>query len=161
LVVYLGDGGAGGGGVGDGLAGGAGGEQGGCGEPVDGAGEAAAGLVDQVGGVIGEKLVGPAGELGVMPQVGPGLAGVIGAIAYRTPIRWSRAARTPSFMLARRWGWPMSRTASGLAESSWALVSIRIASSWSWDSRCASSIFPTARAAQEALTWAFASRTCA
>ena len=31
--------------------------------------------MDQFGGVIGEKLVGPAGELGVMPQVGPGLVG--------------------------------------------------------------------------------------
>src|ERR1019366_3306509 len=46
-------------------------------------------------------------------------------------------------MLARSWGWPRSRTASGLAEPSWALVSIRIASSWSWDSRCASPVSRT------------------
>jgi len=52
LVVHLGDGGVDGGGVGDGLVRGAGGEQGGCREPVDRAGEAAAGLVDQRGGVI-------------------------------------------------------------------------------------------------------------
>ena len=64
-----------GGGVGDGLAGGVGGEQGGGGEPVDRAGVAAAGLVDQAGGVVGEQGVGAAGELGVMPQVGPGFVG--------------------------------------------------------------------------------------
>src|ERR1700735_1355726 len=52
-----------------------GGWGGGGGEPVDRAGVAAAGLVDQVGGVVGEKLVGAAGELGVMLQVGPGFAG--------------------------------------------------------------------------------------
>jgi len=61
LVVHLGDGGADGGGVGDGLVRGVGGQQGGGREPVDRPGEAAAGLVDQFGGVIGEQLVGPAG----------------------------------------------------------------------------------------------------
>src|ERR1022692_5233996 len=75
LVVPLGDGGADGGGVGDGLVRGVGGEQGGGGEPAGRGGGAAADLVDQAGGVIGEKLVGAAGELGVMPQVGPGFGG--------------------------------------------------------------------------------------
>src|SRR6266700_3405564 len=50
----FGDGGAGGGFVGDGLAGGVGGEQGGDGEPVDGAGHAAGVGVDRPDCVIAE-----------------------------------------------------------------------------------------------------------
>src|ERR1019366_1247712 len=83
LVAHLGGCGAGGGLVGDGLAGGVGGDEGGGGgEPAGGAGGAAGGVVDERGGVIGEQGVAAAGEAGVMPQVtgclfqGHGLHGV-------------------------------------------------------------------------------------
>src|SRR6266700_2493387 len=65
-------GGAGGGFVGDGLAGGERGEQGGDGDVVDGAGVAAGGLVDQGGRVVGEQGVGPAGECQVVLEVAAG-----------------------------------------------------------------------------------------
>ena len=58
----LGDGGAGGGLVDDGLVGGERGDEGLEGEVVDRAGVAAAGLVDQGGGVVGEQGVGASGE---------------------------------------------------------------------------------------------------
>ena len=66
---YFRHGGARGGFVGDGFAGGVCGEQGGDGEVVDGAGVAAAGLVDQRGGVVGEQCVGAPGEGEVVAQV--------------------------------------------------------------------------------------------
>jgi len=65
----LGDGGAGGGFVGDGLAGGVGGEQGGDGEPVDGAGHPAGVAVDGADRVVGEEGVGPAGQRQVGAEV--------------------------------------------------------------------------------------------
>src|SRR5216683_6074947 len=68
----LGDGGAGGGFVGDGLAGGERGEQGSDGDVVDGAGVAAGCLVDQGGRVVGEQGVGPAGEGQVVLEVAAG-----------------------------------------------------------------------------------------
>ena len=70
---YFRHGGARGGLVDDGLAGGEGGEQGLDGEVVDGAGVAAAGLVDQRGGVVGEQGVGASGEGQVVAQVAGGL----------------------------------------------------------------------------------------
>ena len=61
-------------------------------------------------------------------------------IAYLSPIRWSRAASTPSRSILLSVGWPMSRQASGLAASISALVRSLIASSWAWPSRWASSM---------------------
>src|ERR1700740_2330356 len=66
LVDDLADGGAGGGLVDEVLAGGEGCDEGLQGEVVDGAGVAAAGGVDQVHGVLGEELVGAAGEVHVV-----------------------------------------------------------------------------------------------
>jgi len=54
LVEDFGDGGAGGGFVDDGLVGGVGGDEGLQAEVVDRAGVAAGGVVDEVGGVVGE-----------------------------------------------------------------------------------------------------------
>jgi hypothetical protein len=71
----LGDGGAGGGFVGDGLAGGVGGEQGVDGQPVDGAGQAAGVGVDGADGVVGEERVGAVGVLEVPPDVSLGFGG--------------------------------------------------------------------------------------
>src|ERR1700751_23570 len=75
VVEYLGDGGAGGGFVDEGLVGGEGGDEGLQGEVVDGAGVAAAGGGDQVHGVLGEELVGAAGEFEVVGDVAAGLGG--------------------------------------------------------------------------------------
>src|SRR5260370_25869497 len=72
---FLADGGAGGGLIHDGLAGGVGGEQRGDGEPVDGAGQAAGLAVDDVDGVVGEQGVGPAGVLDVPPDLPAGFLG--------------------------------------------------------------------------------------
>src|SRR5205807_10300510 len=71
----LGDGGAGGGFVGDGFPGGAGGEQCGCRQAVDRAGQAAGVGVDDADGVVGEEGVGPAGERQVGAEVAVGLGG--------------------------------------------------------------------------------------
>src|SRR5258708_7109398 len=65
-------GGARGGLIDDGVAGGERGDECGDGEVVDGAGVAAAGLVDQGGGVVGVEGVGPAGEGEVVAQVAGG-----------------------------------------------------------------------------------------
>src|SRR5581483_3495946 len=70
---YFRHGGARGGFVDDGFAGGEGGEQRLDGEVVDGAGVAAAGLVDQGCGVVGEQGVGASGQGQVVAQVGGGL----------------------------------------------------------------------------------------
>ena len=68
----LADGGASGGLIDDGLAGGAGGQQCGDREPVDGPGQAAGLAVDGADGIIGEKGVGPAGVLEVPADVPAG-----------------------------------------------------------------------------------------
>src|SRR5260370_4819119 len=70
---FLGDGGAGGFLVGDGLVLGAGGEQRGAREAVDGAGHAAGAGVDDADGVVGEEGVGAAGVGRVRPDVPVGL----------------------------------------------------------------------------------------
>ena len=72
---FLGDGGAGGLLVGDGLVLGAGGEERGDGEAVDGAGDAAGVRVDDADGIIGEQGVGAAGVGEVRPDVAVGLGG--------------------------------------------------------------------------------------
>src|SRR5262249_53572511 len=72
VCSYLGDGGAGGRFIDDGLVGGERGDQGLEGEVVDGAGVAAAGLVDQDSGVVGEQGVGPACQGEVVLEVAGG-----------------------------------------------------------------------------------------
>src|SRR5579859_209941 len=84
----------------------------------------------------------------------------MGGIAYLSAVRCSRAARTASFMVRRKVGWPISRQASGESASRLWLVSIRIVSSCSYRSRWASSIFPTVRAVIDVLTWVFTLRAC-
>src|SRR5215468_1611762 len=71
----FGDGGAGGGFVGEFFAGGEGGDERGEGEVVDGAGFAAAGVVDEGEGVVGEQGAGAAGEFEVVADVGGGVGG--------------------------------------------------------------------------------------
>src|SRR5260370_41566371 len=75
----LGDRGAGGGFIDDGLGGGVGGEQGGDGEPVDGAGQAAGVAVDGADRVVGEQGVGPPGQRQVTAEAPAGTGGGQGA----------------------------------------------------------------------------------
>src|SRR6185437_6081727 len=71
----LGDGGAGGGGVDDFLAGGVGGDEGGDGEVVDAPGLPSGGLVDLGDGVVGEQVAVAAGQGQVVADVAGGLGG--------------------------------------------------------------------------------------
>ena len=139
---FLGDGGAGGFLVGDGLVLGAGGEQRGDGEAVDGAGHAAGVAVDDADGVVGEEGVGAAGVGEVGPDIAVGLGGGErgGGKAYLSWTLWSKAAMSPTRRRLRRVGWPMSRTVSGEPESRLWLVIMRTLSSWSPVSRCDSSM---------------------
>src|SRR6266511_2038489 len=139
----FGDGGAGGGLVDDAFVGGEGGQQGLQGEVVDRAGVAAAGLVQQRGGVVGEQGVGSSGQVEVVAQVVGGLfqghAGHV--VAHGDAL--VEGGEHAEFDLAAQVGWPTSRQASGQRLSRSWLVSMRMASSWSWSSRWPSSMTST------------------
>ena len=147
-----------------------GGDEGLGGDVVDGPGQArAASWTSAMASSL--TMVSATGELEVVGDVGGGLVGGHGGHGYVSPIRWSRAASTPSLSIRLRVGWPMSRQASGLAASISLLV--RFYLRWAWVSRCASSMTRSGRrprspcsaaisdaawAASSAEPWAFARR---